>query len=92
MAMKKYRKKPVVVEAVQWHGPATLDNVNKLAATLDVDRSLFGVGNLGKGGGLYIEAMEGQEFVKPGSFIIKGVKGEIYPCDEEIFHLTYEEA
>jgi hypothetical protein len=58
---KKYRKKPVVIDAFQTETE------------------------------LQIETLEGTMTASPGDFIIKGVKGEIYPCKPDIFWLTYEE-
>jgi hypothetical protein len=38
----------------------------------------------------YIRTLEGNMYVMPGDWIIKGVKGEFYPCKPDIFELTYE--
>jgi len=74
----KYRKKPVVVEAVQWfgfkEGPHDLGIVPYNPDT-----------NLG-----WIETLEGGHAVTPGDYIITGIKGEKYPCKPDIFELTYE--
>ncbi len=89
--MAKYRKKPVVIEAVQWTG----ENFTKLADLL---------GNLEHGRPerlatydesdmtLKIRTLEGVMTARPGDFIIKGIKGEIYPCKPDIFKATYEPA
>ena len=39
---------------------------------------------------LSIETLEGRMYIKPGDYIIRGVKGELYGCDAEIFKETYE--
>jgi hypothetical protein len=75
----KYRKKPVVVEAVKWTG----NNVRELTAFCDKCR-------MGTGG-LYIRTLEGDMRALSGDFIIKGVNGEFYPCKPDIFKKTYEE-
>jgi len=95
--MPKFKKKPVVIEAFQmcYQPPANL---------LDVKHEwpLWLLNGIIKGtateGSVYIHAnglwvictLEGIMEVNPGDFIIQGVKGELYPCKEEIFNLTYE--
>lgn len=78
--MAKYRKKPVVIEAIQ----ATLDNVDELVE--------FCEGNLKSHPlvGVVIETLEGKMNVSKGDYVIKGVKGEFYPCKPDIFEMTYE--
>ena len=81
----KYRKKPVVIEAVQYTGDNAeeifewMNTVNTCAAYINPDNELI------------IETLEGPHIAPPGWFIIRGVKGEFYPCEPEIFALTYEE-
>ena len=83
--MKKYRKKPVVVEAVQWDGKnrkeirAWAGNVVFVNYADSSDKNL------------YIETLEGQMVARIGDWIIKGIKGEFYPCKPDIFEATYEE-
>jgi hypothetical protein len=76
----KYRKKPVVIEAVQWFKPGDHPDVlsNRECCVHD-------------DGGL-IHTLEGDMHVTPGDWIITGVKGEVYPCKPDIFEATYEEA
>jgi len=79
----KYRKKPVVIEAVQWNGEnvsEVLDFMNWRNASHD-ERA-----------GLVIHTLEGNHQATPGDFIIKGVKGEFYPCKPDIFAATYDPA
>lgn len=98
----KYRKKPVVIEAVQLkpdtvaaayrfiHGPDSVD----LRSSASADRWSDYEGTV-IASGLRLKTMEsdGQtQVAKMGDFIIKGVKGEFYPCDSEVFALTYEAA
>lgn len=78
--MGRYRKKPVVIEAVRWHGPG--------------DEMEIGAPVLGmtcRQGAPYIPTLEGDMYLTPGDWIIRGVKGEFYPCKPEIFEATYEE-
>ena len=72
----KYRKKPVVIDAVQWFKngdhPAVREYTNP-AGTEPL-----------------IKTLEGWMKVTPGDWIITGVKGENYPCKPDIFEMTYE--
>lgn len=86
----KYRKKPVVIEAVVWNGE-NLDEVIGFcggAATYE--------GMASGGGKIVIETLESDKDVGTrhaasiGDYIIKGVKGEFYPCKSDIFEQTYE--
>lgn len=74
-----YRKKPVVVEAMQWNGPAD-----------DATLARFAGHWASIGAEVYITTLEGSMRVMPGDWIIKGVKGEYYPCKNDIFQATYE--
>ncbi|MCW6680861.1 hypothetical protein NHG33_06620 [Aerococcaceae bacterium NML130460] len=88
--MSKYKKKHVVIEAIQWTGR----NIEKLKAfcpVLEVRQVVI----LKKkddfdGYVLTIPTLEGEMTVKPNAFIIRGVAGEFYACDEAIFYETYE--
>ena len=88
--MAKYRKKPVVIEAVQWNKLNDAPDV-RMATAWDIDtfnllpRMLDGEGPFG-----VIETLEGPHIVTPGDWIITGVKGEQYPCKPDIFEATYE--
>lgn len=81
--MSKYRKKPVVVEAVRWTG----ENYDEIAEFMKGSDRLFGR----VGSRLIIITLEGPHVATMGDYIIKGVKGEFYPCNPEIFAKTYEE-
>lgn len=80
----KYRKKPVVIEAIKWTGENLLE-VESFAQGFtksDVEE--------GKETYLYIQTLEGYLRATLGDFIIKGIKGEFYPCKPDIFEATYE--
>jgi hypothetical protein len=87
----KYRKKPVVIEA--WQLPRDTDETTRetptwiVAAVLGDTLQL--VGPLGKA---YIKTRDGTMTAEVGDWIIKGVKGELYPCKPDIFEATYEPA
>lgn len=83
--MAKYRKKPVVIEAVQWNGANHLITETFMkgsGATIDYSQSKLGV--------IQIPTLEGVMTAQAGDWIIKGVKGEFYPCKPDIFEATYE--
>ncbi len=84
--MSKYRKKPVVVEAMRL--PAKDEDVTELVAWLHE----HGGHALepGVGGTLLIHTLEGTMTGQPGDWIIQGVQGELYPCKPDIFEQTYE--
>jgi hypothetical protein len=92
--MKKYRKKPVVIEAVQWPGFVNQELSDELGITRRETASktvkchqcnfdLFCHGD--------IPTLEGNHIVCPKDWIIRGIKGELYPCKPDIFEATYEE-
>jgi len=83
--IKKYRKKPIVVEAVRWDGRE--ETYQQLLKRWKTDR----VVRIGENNSLFIHTSEGVMEAKVGDFVIRGIKGEIYPCKSEIFKETYEE-
>lgn len=83
----KYRKKPVVIEAVQWNGSNLAD-----AHALYVELGVVRVPCLNQDCSLMIETLEGTHEARIGDFIIKGIQGELYPCKPDIFAATYEPA
>lgn len=88
-APAKYRKRPVVIEAVQLtpeNGPAVwewADSKPYYEPTADD-------GTPGAISGLTIYTLEGRMKAEFGDWIIRGVKGEFYPCKPDIFEATYE--
>ncbi|KKL95573.1 hypothetical protein LCGC14_1853280 [marine sediment metagenome] len=87
--MAKYRKKPVVIEAVQLRWDAWSEMCE-----------FAGVGYLTDGKpegemdslkiGMNIPTLEGLHHASENDWIIKGIKGELYPCKPDIFEATYE--
>lgn len=88
--MPKFRKKPVVIEAFRWTGE--LDRAEGPGWAIDA----IGAGVVrfepteSFGTVLCIKTLEGTMTAAPGDWIIKGVKGELYPCKPDIFAATYE--
>lgn len=93
----KYRKKPVVIEAIQ----IKVDNFDAVCdfmggTPIPKHNPKFGVDEHGNTNepylGVYIETLEGRMLANYGDYIIKGVNGEFYPCKPDIFEKTYDEA
>jgi len=83
----KYRKKPVEVEALYFDG--TYKSIAK--AQEWTGKNLRLEWHLPEDlGHIFIPTLEGEMRAKPGDYIIKGVKGEFYPCKPDIFEETYE--
>lgn len=78
----KFRKKPVIVDAWQWTG--SMDTFP--FETLVTHRMLSREGDT-----LQIRTLEGIMVANLGDWVIKGVKGEVYPCKPDIFEMTYEQ-
>jgi len=87
--MSKFRKRPIVIEAMELgHSPASLAEICEWAerhgAVLSADHD-------GKENHcLCIQTLEGVMIARVGDWVIKGVKGEFYPCRDDIFQATYE--
>ena len=87
----KYKKKPVVIEAVRYdytHLDHNLDCFDSrpewLIYALDNGILFFDEGDL------LIKTLEGVMLVSNGDYIIQGIEGELYPCKPAIFKETYE--
>ena len=77
--IKKYRKKPVTIEAIQWNG-------GNLSEIRDFMRSTV----VNHWSVLIIPTLEGNMYASLNDYIINGVNGEFYPCKPYIFAKTYE--
>jgi hypothetical protein len=86
--MGQYRKKPVVIEAIQWNGNNQGEIANFISKML---RTKYTHEEGNPSGKITIETLEGDMTASVGDFIIKGVQGEFYPCKPDIFEKTYEE-
>ena len=76
--MAKYMKKPVVIEAIQFCG-----NFDEIEMFCGGDAEF-------RNGELVVATLEGPLRASPNDWIIKGIKGEFYPCKPDIFESTYE--
>ena len=87
----KYRKRPVVIDAFKlgaddmpdWFMDAAADGIVKLN---NATKGFYKTANINAD----IKTLEGTMHADRGDYIIRGVKGEIYPCKHDIFHQTYE--
>lgn len=86
--MPKFKKAPVVIDAIQWHGTNGNELLDWIAA--------FGENTSGTEIGVdfatsevTIKTLEGEMRGTPGDWVIRGVKGEYYPCKPDIFEKTY---
>ena len=78
--IKKWKKKPVVVEAIQYTGLNRIECLTFIGPNFDEDLSYPNV-----------QTLEGNMKVSVGDYIIRGVKGEYYPCKPDVFASSYEE-
>lgn len=83
-----YRKRPIEVEAIQWTGSARCLRLLKRVWDPQFEASFVTFWT--NSGAIEIKTLEGNVIANPGSYIIRGVKGEFYPCREDIFNKTYE--
>ena len=100
--MKKYIKKQVVVEAIQWDGTlekaleiSQIDGLNSIIEYYSTKTVIIGESTSSSANtyeeikSFKIKTLEGDMNVSKGDYIIKGIKGEFYPCKEDIFKKTY---
>ena len=90
MRARKYRKEPVVIEAVLWGGqpPRVLEQA--LGAPFGTFALSAWFREDSPPPKLRIQTLEGTMSASVGHYIIKGVQGEFYPCKPDIFEQTYE--
>ncbi len=85
--MAKYRKKPVVIDAMQYTEDTRDDVISwcdPIHTAIDEDGCSYELENI------RIRTLEGDMRADLGDWIIKGVKGEFYPCKPDIFAATYD--
>lgn len=86
--MPKYRKKPVVIDALQY----AFDTPEGALVAQDAVADFMEANVSVVGDQIEIGTLEGTMYASNGDWIIKGVKGEFYPCKPDIFAATYEPA
>jgi hypothetical protein len=83
MSAQRFRKKPVVIEAIRYDGRNATEIMVWAGDAQIAERYI---------GGLSIWTLEGTMEADVGDWIIRGVKGEFYPCKPDVFEATYEAA
>lgn len=87
-----YRKKPVVIEAIQYNG-LNKDEIERFVGSSlksEINDCAWEAGAMvAPIRTIIIPTLEGNHIASPGDFIIKGIKGEFYPCKPDIFNDTY---
>ena len=89
----KYRKKPVVIEAIQYNNLNRKEIESFVGMELKQELESETAYLAGKGVpkfSLTIPTLEGDHKAMPNDYIIKGIKGEFYPCKPDIFEKSYE--
>jgi len=82
----KYRKRPVVIDAIQWTGK----NLEECQVFLGDSYMNFAERHPGGISEIHIRTLEGKHLASCGDYLIRGVKGEHYACKPDIFDMTYE--
>ena len=91
--MKHYRKKPVVIEAIRYTGsPMSFSEIWTWMSGDDTNSPMLGYEGPSDDDPqeFGIKTLEGKMRASPGDWIIKGIKGEFYPCKADIFEASYE--
>ena len=93
--IKKYAKKPVVIEAIQWTGENAISIMEfvgkgKLQVSSPPRHYEFDHDVTNEMVTIKIPTLEGDMICQRNDYVIKGIKGECYPCKPDIFELTYE--
>ena len=92
--VKRAKKKPVVIEFIQYNGNSNRDEICKWIGK-DLKTEVFSDSAYEVGMGapyfsIFIPTLEGEMRADPYDYIIKGVNGEFYPCKPDIFEKTYD--
>ena len=87
--MTKFRKKPIIIEAIQWTGQ-NLEEIYDFMGLNPLGVNIDWICDLVDRDGLTIKTLEGSMKANITDWIIKGIKGECYPCRPDIFKETYE--
>jgi len=84
MEVKKYRRKPVIVEAIQFIFGTESDVLSFIedgGGNVEYDNNIKQ---------FYIETIDKKMYIDDGDYIVKGVQGEFYPVRDDVFHQLYE--
>lgn len=89
--MGRYRKIPVEVDAIRYTGDNLAEVEEFMGGKGKVQKTFVRGPGRGMRAGIKIQTLEGTMSTAVGSWIIRGIKGEYYPCREDIFEQTHEE-
>lgn len=90
--MAKYRTKPCEIEAIQWNG-LNLEEIKEFVGESLIYDICDAAWQVGKGRpcvDMQIKTLEGDMRASVGDYIIKGLRGEFYPCKPDVFEKKYE--
>lgn len=88
--MAKYRKKPVTIDAFQWTGDQNQTEDPEWAVKAIKEGHIIFTDTGTEDVKMIIDTLEGTMTAQRGDYIIKGIKGEFYPCKPDIFEQSYE--
>lgn len=90
--MPKYKKKPVVIDAMEFksNNESNDKNLNEICIWANQGKQATDLHLWHNGTSIFIQTLEGTMRADVGDFIIKGVQGEFYPCKPDIFAATYD--
>lgn len=92
---RDFKKRPVTIQAIKWTGDNLFDVIKFMSGAPSIQTDIGAAKwneycDLVQDNGLIIKTLEGQHIATIGDMIIRGVKGEFYPCKPDIFDMTYE--
>lgn len=90
--MAKYKAKPCEIEAVQWDG-LNLEEIKQFVGEsliYDINDAAWKVGKGAPHVDMKIRTLEGDMIATKGDYIVKGLRGELYPCKPDVFEKKYE--
>ena len=82
--MKNYTKKPITIQAIKYDG----NNIQEIIDFVGNENLTFSDVGIMQWS---IKTLEGDMLISLGDYVIKGIKGEFYPCKPDIFEMSYDE-
>lgn len=86
----RYLKKPIIIEAIRYNGENASGIIDWAGNEIIQELRSRNIGHYKQEDGLLIKTLEGLMRADKGDWIIKGIKGEFYPCKPDIFEKTYD--
>jgi len=88
--IREYTKKPITIEAVRYMDQMERQHIIDWIGDACRYTGMDDDGCMYETAALFIQTLEGEMMANEGDWIIKGVKGEFYPCKDDVFQATYE--